>query len=289
MKKINLALLLKNISAILCGLFFASLLLPFVSFTAKANVAGASAESSSKMSGIQLVTGSGVFGILLVLMPIAILLFTYIAQLEKFKKPVCMGASIGMVAFVIICSFTAKAGEVSSGPMTLQSHRLIGFWLMLIISIALTAISALSFFKKIEVSDIISGQISEEGKEDKESVPKLHIDKDKIAGITKNITDTVSEQGKMIGRKISETSKTSADKAEKAGTQSTTQQSSSHLVAPIEPQPAVQAAPQPKPQSPKERPEVVMEQLKKLNELKVNGILTQEEFDEKKAELLKRF
>ncbi|MCI9146503.1 MAG: SHOCT domain-containing protein [Eubacterium sp.] len=94
------------------------------------------------------------------------------------------------------------------------------------------------------------------------NIPQMNIDKDKITGFAKNMADTISEQGKNIVNKATEQVKNVADNVQTNHTVNTKIRN--------------------------EKPEEIMEQLRKLNELKESGILTDEEFTTKKQEMLER-
>ena len=286
MKKINVNLILKNLSAVFCGIFYIALLLPFVSFKVDYSNSGymMSDYEASRLNGSQLFTDGGIFGIVLLLMPLLILLATYLQQLAQYKKLICLIASIAMVFLVITCSFNIKSAEIGFGEgIEIKAHRLIGFWIMLACSIALTALSALSFFKDKEVADLISTGGTTDPDNPDSNLPQINIDGEKISNFAKNITNTISEQGKNISEKLSETVKSKGNNDSQPPLSESEYSNNNQN---IPPQPHFQSQ---QANIPKGNPDEIMEQLKKLNELKESGVLTEEEFSAKKTELLQRF
>jgi uncharacterized FlaG/YvyC family protein len=147
----------------------------------------------------------------------------------------------------------------------IKTTRKIGFWLMLFSSIALSVISVLQFIKSKNSNNFATENTFEDTSAqvlNEENVANsTNIDKEKITNFAKNISDTMNEQGKNIATKLSDQAKSV-----------TTNISNSSNNTKIK----------------KENPNEIMEQLKKLNELKEAGILTDEEFTAKKQEMLER-
>lgn len=257
MKKFDLSLLVKNLSAVFCGIFYVSLLLPF----AKVGLGASEAhilvnDYSTTFKGIQLLTDGSVLGIILIVLPLVILLATYLPQLAQYKKIACLISSVAVIFLVITCSFNLDTVEVNLGEgYSIETHRLIGFWIMLICGFALTAISVVPFIKGEPTAQAAAA----DGDTAAEAV-QPSFDSEKIADAAKNFAGTIKEQGKSIASKLSEQAKNVADNVANHSSQKARD----------------------------EKPEEIMEQLKKLNQLKEDGILTDEEFAAKKAEMLDR-
>lgn len=263
---------LKFIPTILCILMLVSLILPFVSFGANVSILGATASSETSLNGFELISEGSFLAILLPLMPILIMVATYIKSLAPYKKYICLGAS----AFTIIWLFIVPkiSGGASSEGVSVDYNTsyLVGFWIMLICAIALTFLYLIPFINKnnnpilLKLNPFADEPISNSNETDDNSkinIPQINVDKDKIAGFAKNMADTISEQGKNIVTKATEQAKNVVDNVStksNIGSQNTR----------------------------KENPEEIMELLKKLNELKESGILTDEEFTAKKQEMLER-
>ena len=149
---------------------------------------------------------------------------------------------------------------------------------MLICAIALTFLYLIPFINKNNnpvlskldpfvdesvINENTNNDNTESGDNNKINISQINVDKDKIAGFAKNMADTISEQGKNIVTKATEQAKNVVDNVS----------TKSNIVSQ---------------NTKKENPEEIMEQLKKLNELKESGILTDEEFTSKKQEMLSR-
>lgn len=263
MKNFDKSIIIKNLTGILCGGMVLCFLLPFVSVDAKMSMMGASSSSTSSVNGFNVITEGGFLGIMLLLCPIITLVASYLPQLDKYKKVVTLifsAASI-LILFIVPGQLSAQGGgEVASTDI--QTTYLIGFWLMLLFAVALTAMSVIQFFnlkgnkvfEAVNISEepqnanISDNVTSDENKGQKPKLPQMNIDKDKITDFAKNTSSTISGQIKNVAGNVS------------------------NKVSSIQ----------------KEKPEEIMEQLKKLYELKEAGILTDKEFTDKKQEMLQR-
>lgn len=267
MRKIDLNFLMKNLSAVFCIIFYIALLLPF----AKVGLGASEAhilvnDYSTTFKGIQLLTDGSIFGIILIILPLIILLATYLPQLEQYKKIVCLISSIATVLLVITCSFNLDTAEMNLGDgYSIETHRKIGFWIMLVCGLVLTAISVIPFIKgetTNQTETIDDEKVLEQTAIEEKTLPQINFDQDKITGFAKNMANTIGEQGRNIANKTTEQVKNVADNI----------QTNHTINAKVR----------------NEKPEEIMEQLRKLNELKETGILTEEEFTTKKQEMLER-
>lgn len=212
-------------NAVLCALFYLSLLLPFSGST----VIGAVKEKYS-YRGLQIVTDNSIWGILLLLAPLVILLLTYLKQLEKFKKIGCLISAMVMVLMMLKISFSFDIGNQHSG--FIDSPK-IGFWVMLLSSFILAFVSVVPFvFKKnLNTQDINEKSIN-------------NFNKEKIDKMKKGAKIVVEKMSDLASGGISSTVGETDDSDE------------------------------------------LMNKLIKLNELKENGIITEEDFNKKKKEIL---
>ena len=290
------SILLKNLTGIFCGALILSMLLPFVK--AGASTGGISAESPA-LSGINIVTDGGFVGILFFLMPILILLACYLPPLAAFKKYICLGASVvgTVLLFMIPGQIAYGAGaaqgiaESSGVKVDVDINYQIGFWLMLVFLIALVALSVIQFFN-LKGNKVFEAVNVSNGTENGQTMTMPHIDTEKITGFAQNVAGTVSEQIKNITESM-------ANKpASAANQQGTTVQQTPPVSQSVQQQPQAQpviqtssvpVSPMPVMQTEeKKNPEEVMELLKKLFEMKEDGILTDDEFTAKKQEMLKK-
>lgn len=266
--------IMKYVPTVLCILMLISLLLPFVSVGASMSIMGVSGSSETSANGFALISDGSFLAILLPLMPIIIIVSNYISSLAAYKKYICLGCSAFTILWLLIIpklvSSTSASAEGAS--VDISVNHLIGFWIMLVCAILLTFLYLIPFINKSNnaflsklnpfpddiAEENITNNIENNNETDSDkkiNIPQVNIDKDKITGFAKNMADTISEQGKNIVNKATEQAKTNN--------------------APIS-------------KVKKGNPEEIMEQLKKLNELKESGILTEEEFTAKKQEMLER-
>lgn len=268
--------IIKLIPTILCILMLVSLILPFVSYGANVSILGASASSETSLNGFDLISEGSFLAILLPLMPILIMVATYIKNLAPYKKYICLGASAFTIIWLFIVPKISGGASAEGVSIDYNTSYLIGFWIMLICAIALTFLYLIPFINKnnnavltmlnpFDDEAVSNGNTNNDKSDDnsKINISQINVDKDKIAGFAKNMADTISEQGKNIVTKATEQAKNVVDNVS----------TKSNMVSQ---------------NTRKENPEEIMEQLKKLNELKESGILTDEEFTAKKQEMLER-
>lgn len=293
--KFDKSILLKNLTGIFCGALILSMLLPFVKVDA--STGGVSVEAPA-LSGIDILTNGGFVGILFCLMPILILVASYLPPLAAFKKYICLGASIiGTVLLFIIPGQLAYGASAAQGIAESSGAKVdadisyqIGFWLMLVFLIALVALSVIQLFN-LKGNKVFEAVNASDNTASGQGMTMPHIDTEKITGFAQNVAGTVSGQIKNITESM-------ANKPASAANQQGTVQQTPPVSQPVQQQPQTQYVAQTAsvPVSPapvvqveeKKSPEEVMELLKKLFEMKEAGILTDDEFTAKKQEMLKK-
>ena len=271
--------IIKYIPTVLCILMLVSLLLPFISVGASMSVAGISGSSDTSINGFSLISEVSFSAILLPLMPVIIILSNYISIFDAYKKYLSLGCSLLTILLLLIIPKLSSSASAEGAMVDISISRLIGFWIMLVCAILLTFLYLIPFINKnnnaflskfnpfpddfTEENTVNNVESNNETVNDKKiNLPQMNIDKDKITDFAKNMADTISEQGKNIVNKATEQVKNVADNVQTNHTVNTKTRN--------------------------EKPEEIMEQLKKLNELKESGILTDEEFTSKKQEMLER-
>lgn len=265
--KLNKEFILKNLMGIICVLIVLALLLPFMSVKAEVSVGGFGGGSADQsVNGFSLVTDGGIFGFAFILCLAAVAASCYIPQLKPFRKII---AAVGSVAGTI-CLFIAPgaaAGGAAAGTGVSAKVELsyqIGFWIILILMLALIAMSVIQFLglKGNKVFDAVnSGEAdtaalpTNTGAEAKSPLAGLNINTDGIRNMAQNAAGGIAGAAESLKDKASQAAQNIQNRA---------------------------------PAAKKEDPQAVMEQIKQLHEMKENGILTEEEFAEKKKEFLAR-
>lgn len=263
MKKFDANIIIKNLTGILCGAMILCFLLPFVSSEVKASVAGASGSAAESVNGFSLLTEGGFLGIMLFLCPILILIANYLPQLGQYKKIISLILSVAgiIILFLSPAQLSAQGGNQSFSVDVKTTYQ-IGFWLMLVCSATIALLSAIQFFNlngnkifdtlnnsnEIQNTENSDDANSDDSKVQISKLSQINFDKDKVTDFAKNTSSAISEQIKNVAGNVS------------------------NKVSSMQ----------------KEKPEEIMEQLKKLYELKEAGILTEEEFTAKKQEMLQR-
>lgn len=275
--------MLKNITTILCGLFYLSTLLPFVGLIneivaivmkgehIKADYSNPESYALY-IKGVHLYGQTGVLGIILVLIPIFIILFNYISKLSKYRKIGSLVTSVVLLAMVIFTPiifkliFEKEAHKISFN-YDFVIHHLSGFWIMLVVSLLLVAVSSFDFFSKNREIDV-------------------NAYKKKAMAIAKDAT----QKGKEISSKIVEQAQSTIDNG--------VNETKEKVVSAVENKRAERKTNAENDVFVEEKStnnsninydtDTVIDQLKKLNELKEKGILSEEEFNEKKQKFLER-
>ena len=291
MNQINANTILKNLTAILCALIIVALILPFASFSATASSSFVSAEAESEsLSGFTFVMGGGILGILFGLMPVLILAACYLPQLSAYKKYISLGASVlGIVLqFIVPGQYSSSSSSdygAGSVSVDVSATYKLGFWVILVLFIIQAAVAVIQFFnlKGNKVFDAINAGNEGGGEAAGASAP--HIDTEKITGFAKNVTDTIKGAAANVSAAMSQGSQSGSSSP--SGDQAPAGQADPNAAA-------AQAAKEPAqssesaPEQQKASADEIMELLGKLHKMKEAGILTEEEFNAKKADLLSK-
>lgn len=271
--KLNKEFILKNLMGIICALIIVALFLPFMSVKAEVSVGGFGGGSADQsVNGFSLVTDGGIFGFAFILCIAAVAASCYIPQLKPFRKIIsAVGSAAGIVCLFIAPGSAASAVNAAAGGATagtgvsakVELNYQIGFWIILILMLALIAMSVIQFLglKGNKVFDAVN---SAEADTASTALPTNTGEQTKspLGGLG---TDSIKNMAQNAAGGIAGVAENLKDKASQAA-----QNIQSHTSAK------------------KEDPQAVMEQIKQLHEMKENGILTEEEFAEKKKEFLAR-
>ncbi|MBR2876011.1 MAG: SHOCT domain-containing protein [Clostridia bacterium] len=256
--------IIKHINAILCAINVIALALPFSGVDVSASAFGVSGGSSQSISGFKMITDSGMWGFLFALGMVAILATTYIGKLAGYKKIACLASSAIMIISLFLAPGNLSAGGGAEGvSVDIDISYGVGFYIILVSTVLILGIALVRFLelKGNVVFDLINGEeenlIREESSVNAENaMPNpnavLGAATEKIGNVTKNLTESVTQQAGSIMEKAKEAAQT-------------------------------KTAAQPRYNS-----DHVMEQINKLFEMKEKGVLTEEEFTQKKAEFLNK-
>ena len=161
-----------------------------------------------------------------------------------------------------------QAGAVVVRVAKVELNYLIGFWIILILMLALIAMSVIQFLglKGNKVFDAVNSAEDENGTAGV-SLPSINADGIKSAIGSVN-ADSIKNMAQSAAGSIAGAAGNLKDKASQAAANMQNHSSTASAK--------------------KEDPKAIMEQIKQLHEMKENGILTEEEFAEKKKEFLER-
>ncbi len=277
--KVNKEFILKNLMTIICGITIIALFFPFIGVSADVGVGGFSANTGDvTFIGYTIISDGGFLGILMELCITLIILSAYLPQLKPYRKIACAASSvIGFICLFIVPNLIAKSiNSESGGGVEVKAHisYKFGFWLMLICYVALIAMSVIQFLglRGNKVFDAIN----------QNSVPNNQ---------GEAAPNAVSERFKNMAQNISENAANAVGNIKsKMSSNTATQEPPVQQAQSVQPMPTVQQAPISNNVSApvqKGNPEEVMKHIKELYEMKEAGILTEEEFNEKKQEFLK--
>ena len=271
--KMNKEFILKNLMGIICAVIILALFLPFMSVKAEVSVGGFGGGSADQsMNGFSLVTDGGFFGFAFILCLAAVAESCYIPQLKPFRKNIsAIGSVAGIVCLFIAPGSAASAVNATAGTgvsAKVELNYLIGFWIILILMLALIAMSVIQFLglKGNKVFDAVNSAEDENGTAGV-SLPSINADGIKSAIGSVN-ADSIKNMAQNAAGSIAGAAENLKDKASQAAANM-----QNHSITAS---------------AKKEDPQAVMEQIKQLHEMKENGILTEEEFAEKKKEFLER-
>ena len=273
--KFNKEFILKNLTGILCVIAIIAMFLPFISIETSASGGfGASVKSDPySYNGFSLITEGSLFGILTALCIVIIIASTYVPQLKQYRKFVLAGSAVlGIICLIIvpsnIASTASAANNAASGiakvDVDTNINLLVGFWIILLCYIAILAVAVIQFFglKGNKVFDMVN---SENSGETSANAPQLNLNADKLKEMVN--ADKLKEMAQNAAGSISGAASSVKDKVSNVVSSGGSEGG------------AVER---------KEDPKVIMERIKELHEMKEMGILTEEEFAEKKQEYLKK-
>ena len=299
--KINKEFILKNLVSICCVVALIGLFLPFISveITATASVMGISASAGGEATtfiGFAIISSGGFLGLLMELCVILIIASTYVPQLVQYRKPIATaGSVIGLICLFIVPGIITnsvsqeESGEGFSASVEANSTYLFGFWVMLIAFIVMIATSVIQLLnlKGNKVFNMINEQ---NGSSEPVSMPNINTDKlkemaqnaaEKVANAAANVKDKVAAGAQNMAS--SKTDPAVAQPAQPVQNVQPAQQAQS-----IQSVQTAQSAPSNAPIQ-KENVNDVMEVIRSLHQMKEDGIITDEEFNEKKAAMLEKF
>lgn len=298
--------LFQNITAVFGVLCIISLVFPYYVASASATVAGQSAQASESINGISFVTECGAWGIIFAVSLAAILVFNFIKQLEQFKKLInIIGAGLMIISLFSASSIASgAAGEASTAAVSVSLGHGLGFWIALLCSIGIAGVAIVNFLnlQGNPVFDAVNTSVDGEGTDGSAQSVNLSEAAEKVAGAAKNIAGTVSEK---VGNL---TDKAKAGKTAPAGTFPSVSTDTAVPVSTPAAVPHVQNAAPANIQSSENAAQntlqapsaessaaaakamdsdAIMEKINKLFDMKEKGVLTEQEYNEKKADLLK--
>lgn len=282
--KINKEFVLKNLMTIICGITIIALFMPFIGVDASVSAGGFSSSTGEvTFIGYAIISEGGFLGILIELCVALIIASAYLPQLKQYRKIACAASSvIGLICLFIVPGSMGKSISAAGGGGDVSakvniSYKL-GFWIMLICYIALIAMSVIQYLglKGNKVFDAINQN------SDQESAETSGATAEKFKSMAQNIASGASNAVGGIKDKIS-SRQTQQDQA--AQQAQPVQQNQANSQTQTSSDVGVSSSPAP---VEKGNPEEAMRRIKELFEMKEAGILTEEEFNEKKQEFLQK-
>ena len=258
--KIDKEFILKNLITICCAASILLLFLPFCSVTVGVSILGESSSSGAAVSGFDVVAGKAavVWGWVMVICPALLVAMNYIKQLDKYKSILAIVLPIVSLISAIIAMFTAGSasakatGMGSSVEVSVMPH--VGFFLLVVAYIG-TLVAGAMTFHGLKLSKEGIAEFRDKLKE--EGVPGM---------------DALKGLGDKAGQTFANMKNHTASENAPAQGENTT---------------ASAAAPQKvAKKTDMNNADRVLGLINQLNEMKQQGILTDEEFSEKKKELL---
>ena len=262
--KINKEFILKNLITICCVASVILLFLPFANATVEMESSFIDASSSTSVSGFDTIMGSNATLIawIMLISPIVLVAMNYIKQLDKYKSILAIILPVLSIISAIITLFSAGAsseasamGESASASVKLTPN--IGFFLVIIAYIGTFIAGAITFYGlKLSKEGIaeFGNKLKEEGLSSVEQMKDLgNKASEKVSNMSSNIKHT---EGNTTENNVSVASSNDLP------TQKPVKKTNLNQV------------------------NDVLELIKQLSEMKEQGILTEEEFSEKKKELL---
>lgn len=249
----------KHLLTILCALAILLLLLPIASVSVEVDSAFVSTSQSKSVTGLNALGGS-FFAWFLVLGPAVLIAMNYLKPLEKYKGLLAIAVPVANIValIIVICRAKAIQGGAGTDAASVEVSTRIGIGSILLFLTYLGTIVA----GAIEFHNF---SISKEGFEKlkKDATGAFSNAQEKITGTVQNVAD------KATSKKTAATNQ--------ADGQSSTPHSSSQRSAGTAPQSRAVNL---------DRTDEILTLIEKLAKMKNEGILTEEEFSSKKAQLL---
>lgn len=258
-------ILKKHLLTILCVISIVAMFLPFMTATAKMSVLGSSSEASQSMTGFS-IAQEGFLGYLLLVGPVLLIAMNYIKQLEKYKSLLAIAVPVlcFIVCIIVIVqakSYAVKAMGYSGGGsfgMELKYSLGVGSILALLSYIGTAVVGAVTYhnlnLKNISFDRDSLERLKQEGKQMMQSV-----------------------QGS-----ISQAAHAVSDSVQNAAARTEPSEAQADGVMPVK----TETKPTPKKTVNLNHTEEILAMIEKLSKMKDAGILTEEEFTEKKHQLL---
>lgn len=258
--KINKEFILKNLITICCAASVILLLLPFANATIEMESSFIDASSSATVSGFDTIFGSNAIFVawIMLISPVLLVAMNYIKQLDKYKSILAIILPVLSIISAIITLFAAGAsseasamGETASASLKLTPS--IGFFLLIAAYIGTFIAGAMTFYGlKLNKEGFaeFGNKLKEEG----------------LSGM-KSIKDLGSKNNEKVHN---------VKHTEKITTENNANEPHSYDMT----------AQKPVKKTNLNQVNDVLELIKQLSEMKEQGILTEEEFSEKKKELL---
>lgn len=254
----------KHLMTVCAAISLVLLVLPFIEVASEASVAGITASASNVTNGFQCMNSS-IFTLALIAGPVILAIMNYIPQLDQYKSILAVGVpGVCLFSLIIVyfqCSGAAFAvnSAASAAGGSVKVNLCIGAYLAGASYIA-TAIAGLVTYHNFTL--------------DKEGIEKL---KNDSLGFVKNVSDKAADAVNNVKNMHFEQRENSQGGNQDAGahvaSSTPAQQASSARIAPQKSQKARSA-------------DEIIALIERLSDMKNSGILTEEEFAEKKKALL---
>lgn len=255
---INKELILKNLITICCVASILLLFLPFGKVTAEIDSSFISGSSATSFNGFDAIFGdtSVMIAWLMLICPIILIAMNYIKQIEKYKSILAIVLPILSTISSIVTIFTAGVSSSASSMganMEMKTSPQIGFFLLLIAYIGTLVAGAVTFyglkFSKEGLAEFGS-KLKEEGFSGMESIKDLGLRAGDTVG---NLTQQLKSNDAINNGQSLTTNATDSKPVKKTNINQTND---------------------------------LLTVITQLSDMKDKGILTEEEFAEKKKELL---
>lgn len=263
--KINKEFILKNLITICCAASIILLFLPFANVSVSLESSFINASGSTTITGFDTIGGesSSLFSWLMLIYPIVLVAMNYIKQLDKYKSILAIILPIvSVISAVCTLLFSAKGGASAGGETASASAKMtpnIGFFLLIVTYIGTLIAGAMTFYGlKLSKEGIaeFGNKLKEEG----------------LSGL-----ESMKEYGQKVSSGTVETSVTSDESADKKDDFQSVKSS----------RPTVSSIQQKQVKKTNvSQANEVLELINQLSAMKEQGVLTEEEFNEKKKDLL---